>query len=162
MENFEQIALEKAENPPRWWKRYVDDTYTVLRKDQAQKFTDYLNTVDEDIKWTTEGEVVKDIEGLENRTERGLAFLDTLSVINEDGTIKTRVYRKDTHTDQYLNFESNHPLEHKRGVVKTLAHRAKTVVSKREDRRKELEHLRGAFEMQWLPRMDFEGLERRK
>ena len=114
MENFEQIALEQAENPPRWWKRYVDDTYTVLRKDQAQKFTDYLNTVDEDIKWTTEGEVVKDIEGLENRTERGLAFLDTLSVINEDGAIKTRVYRKDTHTDQYLNFESNHPLEHER------------------------------------------------
>ena len=99
-----------------------------------------LNTVDEDIKWTTEGEVVKDIEGLGNRTERGLAFLDTLSVINEDGTIKTRVYRKDTHTDQYLNFESNHPLEHNRGVVKTLAHRAKTVVSERDDRRKELDH----------------------
>ena len=94
--------------------------------------------VDKDIKWTTEGEVVKDIEGLENRTEGGLAFLDTLSVINEDGTIRTWVYRKDTHTDQYLNFQSNHPLEHKRGVVKTLAQRAKTVVSKREDRRKDL------------------------
>ena len=53
MENFEQITLAKAENPPRWWKRYVDDTYTVLRKDQAQKFSDYLNTVDEDIKWTS-------------------------------------------------------------------------------------------------------------
>ena len=151
MENFEQIALEQAENPPRWWKRYVDDTYTVLRKDQAQKFTDYLNTVDKDIKWTTEGEVVKNIEGLENRTERGLAFLDTLSVTNEDGTIKTRVYRKDTHTDQYLNFESNHPLEHMRGVVKTLAHRAKTVVSEREDRRKELEHLRGALKCNGYP-----------
>ena len=50
MENFEQIALAKEENPPRWWKRYVDDRYMVLRKDQAQKFTDYLNTVDEDIK----------------------------------------------------------------------------------------------------------------
>ena len=100
--------------------------YTVLRKEQAQKFTDYLNTVDEDIKWTTEGEVVKDIEGLENRTERGLTFLDTLSVINEDETIKTWVYRKDTHTDEYLKFQSNHPLEHKRGVVKTLAYSAKT------------------------------------
>ena len=133
----------------------MDDTYTVLRKDQAQKFTDSLNTVDEDIKWATEGEVVKDIEGLENRTERGLAFLDTLSVINKDGTIKTRVYRKNTHTDQYLNFESNHPLEHKRGVVKTLAHRAKTVVSEREDRRKG-PYLRGALKcngyLEWILR----------
>ena len=72
-------------------------------------------------------------------------------MINEDGTIKTLVYRKDTHTDQYLNFESNHPLEHKRGVVKTLAHRAKTVVSKREDRRKELDHLRGALKCSGYP-----------
>ena len=153
MENFEQMALAKAVNPPRWWKRYVDDTYTVLRKDQAQSFTDYLNTVDEDIKWTTEGEVVKavEVEGMENRMERGLTFLDTLSVINEDGTIKTRVYRKETHTDQYLNFQSNHPLEHKRGVVKTLAYRAKTVVSEREDRRKELEHLRGALKCNGYP-----------
>ena len=114
----------------------MDDTYTVLQKDQAQHFIDYLNTVDDDIKWTTEGEVVKEVEveGLENKTKRGLAFLDTLSVVNEDGLIKTRVYRKETHMDQYLNFQSNHPLEHKRGIVKTLAYRARTVVSEREDR----------------------------
>ena len=47
--------------------------------------------VDEDIKWTTEGEVVKEIEEVENQTERGLAFLDTLLVINEDGMIKARL-----------------------------------------------------------------------
>ena len=88
---------------------------------------------------------------MENRMERGLAFLYTLSVINEDGTIKTRVYRKNTHIDQYLNFQSNHHLEHKRGVVKTLAYRAKTVVSEREDRRKELEHLRGALKCNGYP-----------
>ena len=154
------MALAKAENPPRWWKRYVDDTYTVLRKDQAQSFTDYLNTVDEDIKWTTEGEVVKEVEveGMENRMERGLAFLDTLSVINEDGKIKTRVYSKEMHTDQYLNF-SNHPLEHKRRVVKTLAYRARTVVSEREDRRKELEHLRGALKCNGYPDLILRGLK---
>ena len=123
MEYFEQKALAEAKDPPRWWFRYVDDTYTVLKKDQSQEFTDYLNTVDEDIKWTTEGEVVTELgvekEGTEKRVERALAFLDTLSVINEDGSIRTRVYRKETHTDQYLNFASNHPLEHKRGVVKS-------------------------------------------
>ena len=49
--------------------------------------------MDENIKWTTEEKVVKEVEaeGLENKTERGLEFLDTLTVINEDGSIKTRV-----------------------------------------------------------------------
>ena len=48
----------------------MDDTYTVLQKDQAQNFIGYFNTVDDDIKWTTKGEVVKEVEveGLENKT----------------------------------------------------------------------------------------------
>ena len=45
---------------------------------------------------------------------------------------------------------------HKRWVVKTLAHRAKTVVSEKEDRRKELDHLRGALKrngyLEWILR----------
>ena len=49
------------------------------------------------------------------------------------------------------SFQSNHPFEHKRGVVNTLAYRAKTVVSEREDRRKELEHLRGALKCNGYP-----------
>ena len=75
MENLEQMALAKAENPPHWWKRYVDNTYTVLRKDKAQNFTDYMNTVNDDIKWTTEAEVVKEgeVEGLESSKTPGMA-----------------------------------------------------------------------------------------
>ena len=94
----------------------MDDTYAVLRKDQAQTFTDNLNTVDEDIKWTTE--VLREVEGIgsDKKVESELAFLDTLSVLNKDGTIRTKVFRKDTHTDQCFNFLSNHPLEHLRGV----------------------------------------------
>ena len=50
-------------------------------------------------------------------------------MVKKNGSIKTKVYHKETHTDQYLHFNSNHPLEHKRGVVKTLMHRVDTIVS---------------------------------
>ena len=85
------------------------------------------------------------VEDMEKKVERCLAFLETLSVINEDGTVRTRVFRKETHTDQYLNFDSNHPLGHKRGVVRTHTHRARSIVSDLEERKKELEHVREAL-----------------
>ena len=46
-----------AIHPLRLWRRYVDDTYTTMKKAHAQEFTEYLNTVDPDIKWITEREV---------------------------------------------------------------------------------------------------------
>ena len=58
MESFEQKALVTAPHRPRWWCWYVDGTHTVLKKIISQEFTDHLNSVDDDIKWTTEGEVV--------------------------------------------------------------------------------------------------------
>ena len=157
MEWFEQKALAGAKDPPRWWKRYVDDTHTVLKKALAQEFTEYLNTVDEDIKWTTEGETVKDVvppgdeTDQETRSERTLAFLDTVTVVREDGEIRTRVFRKETHTDQYLNYNSNHPLEHNRGVINTLMHRADKVVSDAEERIKEREHIKSVLEVNGYP-----------
>ena len=42
-------------------KVYVDCTQS-LKKTHSQEFTDHLNSVDDDIKWTTEWEVVTDTE----------------------------------------------------------------------------------------------------
>ena len=101
-----------------------------------------MNQVDSSgsIKFTTEEEV-----------EGSIPFLDTKLVRREDGTVKTIVYRKKTHTDQYLNFMSHHPLHQKIGVVHTLLNRCETITSEKEDREKEKEHLKAALQQCGYP-----------
>ena len=61
MDYFEQKALGTEPHGPRWWHRYVDDTHIMLKKIHSQEFTDHLNSLDDDSKWTTEGEVVLEV-----------------------------------------------------------------------------------------------------
>ena len=63
-----------------------------------------------------------------------LAFLDAELNLQENGTIKIKVYKKPTHTDQYLNFDSNHHISQKLGIVSTLQHRIDTIVTEDDDR----------------------------
>ena len=55
------------------------------------------------------------------------------------------MYRKKTHTDQYLSFESHHPLIHKLGVVRTLLDRKDRVVQEEEDKKQEHQHIVSAL-----------------
>ena len=56
-EYFEERTLVMARHLPRLARRYMDNTYTIMKKAHAQEFTEYLNTVDADIKWMTEVDV---------------------------------------------------------------------------------------------------------
>ncbi len=91
--NFEQLAITSAPVRPSVWFRYVDDTFVKIDRNAVDDFTAHINGLDMHIKFTSEPEV-----------GNKLAFLDTLV-----GTIKVTVYRKATHTDQYLDFNSHHP-----------------------------------------------------
>ena len=109
MEFFEELALEWTPTRPRLWIRYVDDIFCILRKSSTEELLHHLNGVRPTIKFTVE------------RKEDGtLPFLDTLLRRREDGTLDVSIYRKPTHTDRYLHFESHHPTLVKRGVVRCL------------------------------------------
>jgi len=138
MEHQEQLALERCppECKPAFWYRYVDDIGEAVKKDQTENLTAYLNTVDQtgNIKYTSELE--------QNRT---LPMLDVKMHVTEEGKIKTSVYRKKMHTDQYLNFESHHPLHQKIGVVRSLLDRKDAIVSTEEEKEKEDQHISQAL-----------------
>ena len=112
----------------------MDDTFCVIKAAFVNEFTDHINSLDNNIKFTREEE--------EDGT---LPFLDTLIVREECGSIKVKVYRKPTHTDQYLHVNSHHPLEHKLSVVRTLTHRAQSVVTDERDRKEEITHVKKAL-----------------
>ena len=71
-----------------------------------------------------------------------IAMLDAKITRNPAGQMNFTVHRKPTHTDQYLQFDSNQPLQHKLGVIKTLVHRCNTICTTEEDKLAELEHLK--------------------
>ena len=117
--------------PPRVWKRYVDDTLVVQQQKHQQQFLQHINTVDPSIQFTVE----------EAKEDGSIPFLDTIIRPEEDGSFTIGVYRKPTHTDLYLPWDSNHNIAAKYSVINTLIHRAHTICSTPELAEQELQHL---------------------
>ncbi|XP_072039396.1 uncharacterized protein [Amphiura filiformis] len=141
------IATAPLECKPRLWRRYVDDVLEIIKKDTTEQLTEHLNTVDTtgNIKFTYEEEC-----------DGKIPFLDTLIVRKEDGTVKLLVYRKKTHTDQYLNFDSQHPLHQKIGVIRTLLDRMHSIVTEDEDKKEEESRIEKAVTNCGYPKWAFD------
>ena len=61
------------------------------------------------------------------------------------GKLITKVYRTLTHTQQCMNWNSNHPKNMLLGVLKGLRHRAHILCDRKEDLLEELELLKNVF-----------------
>nr|VZI29516.1 unnamed protein product [Spirometra erinaceieuropaei] len=113
LQRLESLVFQH--HKPKFWARYVDDTFVVIDRDQLLTFKERLNAVFPDIQFT-----------MEEEKNNQLAFLDVLVCRKDCGQLKTKVFRKATNTMQVLNFNNNHPISHKRSCVRTLYRRVET------------------------------------
>ncbi|XP_076059232.1 uncharacterized protein LOC143035909 [Oratosquilla oratoria] len=104
-----------------------------MKEGEVDCFLNFLNGRNEAIQFEMEREV-----------KGRLPFLDVL-VVRCGASLTTGVYRKDTHTDRLLDYDSCHPVEHKKSVVKTLWSRAENLCSTEGKLKEERKHLEKVF-----------------
>ena len=76
METFEEQAIESAPSKPKIWKRYVDDTFTILDRDRVDSFLNHLNSQQPTIRFT-----------METENDNKIAFLDASVSTEPDGRL---------------------------------------------------------------------------
>jgi len=109
------------------------DCLAIAKKIWFDSILEFMNGVHPNIKFTHE-----------HAKDGTIGFLDVLIVI-KDGQVQTSVYRKPCHTDQYLNYHSNHTITHKSSVVRSLARRAFLYCSTQVALTEELDHIKMAL-----------------
>ena len=76
MEKIEETAIETTPVPPKTWKRFVDDSFSIIKKNAVETFHNTLNSLDPTIQFT-----------LEHEHNGKLAILDTV-ITRENGKLK--------------------------------------------------------------------------
>ena len=139
--------------PPtsHFWLRFIDDIYVIQKAEHSMSLLQHINTQDPQIQFTIE----------EPNQQGSLPFLDTEVSAGPNNTPITTVYRKPTHRDQYLCWDSNHFIGAKHSVYNTLAHRAKIVSHNQHALHQELDHLRAALQACHFPTWTLNRLQQR-
>ena len=130
MQAHKRTAVYTARHPPNVWERFVDELYSILKCMHLENLFHHINNPHLNIKFT-----------MEEESNGELAFLDTLLKRN-NGEISVLVYRKPTHTDQYLHYSSHHQTSCKESAVSSLFNRAYSIITNKDDLNKESARIR--------------------
>ena len=113
MQAIEQEIFDRSPVEIKLWRRYVDDVIAIIPKTRIEEFHDFINSINTNIQFEKE---------LEN--ESMLPFLDLKIIRQSEGNLKFKIHRKPTHSNRYLDAESNCPMSHKTSVIRSLVDRA--------------------------------------
>ena len=119
MQNIENQIIQNSPAPIVFWKRYIDDIIAAVPSDNVYDILIFINSINPAIQFTCERE-----------NFGSLPLLDLMIQRKNDGRISfVGIYRKPTHTGQYLNYFSHHPLSQKKSVASALYNRAFSLCS---------------------------------
>ena len=105
MQDLEEIAISNLQVfHPLFYYRYVDDIVLAFPSEYIDDTLTIFNSLHTRLQFT--------MEVGDNR----LNFLDTTLIIDNKRIIFD-TYHKTTFSGRFLNFHSNHPLCHKRGII---------------------------------------------
>ena len=108
-----EVTLEREGKMPSFYKRYVDDTLTIMPDTtSAATFLQVLNNCHSSVKFT-----------METENNGMLPFLG-MQLLNRAPQIETKVYIKPTNTGLLLHYQSHVDMRYKRGLLKTMLDRA--------------------------------------
>jgi sugar-specific transcriptional regulator TrmB len=132
MQKIEQKLTKFSTNKPTIWLRYVDDIYCLftISRTKIHEFHSRINKWHKNLKLT-----------LVFESNNSIAFLDVL-VTREDNQLVTSLYRKPTHTDLYMLWDSSQNRRYKLGLIKTLVIRIYRICSTKKIIKEELDRLK--------------------
>ena len=114
--NVENTALTTYKDPPNTYRHFVDDGIGDFRdKSHADGFLNYLNSLTDDLQYTIEYPL----------HDGSLPYMDIL--IHADKS--TSVYRKPTHTNLCVRYNSCAPSSSNDRVIRSLTRRAHILCS---------------------------------
>ena len=129
MEVIENTAIHTTLTKSKTWKRFVDDSFSIIKKIAISTFHNTLNNIDPNISFTIELE-----------QDNQISFIDAL-ITRQGNNLEVDVYRKPMHTDRYIDFNSHHDIKCKISTARTLIHRAQTLPTKHTSKQDELNHI---------------------
>ena len=130
MEHFEDLALSTTNCDIKFYGRYVDDTFVIIKQFDVQNFTNHLNGINPAIQFTSEVE-----------SNGRLPFLDCL-IFRDNNKLQSTLYQKPTSSQRYLNFNSDQSNRVKDSVIISLYNQCRNTNTTNELFRKNIDNIK--------------------